>query len=190
MKIKTSELTSPALDWAVARSLGFALQEPAQATNADVEHLPIPFNLYEANYRYHNDVLVEVTVDPITVTRYGVNTKVGATAPSISFTDCQGRKALGSVNNYFLTREQAAIEVQAVMVGNLDGWHPSTDWSQGGPIIEQVRINMTERTDHWFADCKGASEVGPTPLIAAMRCFCASRLGDGIEIPDELLPSS
>jgi hypothetical protein len=27
---------------------------------------------------------------------------------------------------------------------------------------------------------------GPTPLIAAMRCFVSSRLGDEVEIPKEL----
>ena len=29
--------------------------------------------------------------------------------------------------------------------------------------------------------------AGPTPLIAAMRCFCCSKLGDEVEVPDELL---
>jgi hypothetical protein len=28
---------------------------------------------------------------------------------------------------------------------------------------------------------------GPTPLIAAMRCYVASKLGDTVEIPEELL---
>jgi hypothetical protein len=27
---------------------------------------------------------------------------------------------------------------------------------------------------------------GPTPLIAAMRCYVASKLGDEVEIPSEL----
>lgn len=31
---------------------------------------------------------------------------------------------------------------------------------------------------------------GPTPLIAAMRCYTASKLGDEIEVPDELLIGS
>jgi hypothetical protein len=30
---------------------------------------------------------------------------------------------------------------------------------------------------------------GHTPLIAAMRCYVASKLGDEVEIPDELLAS-
>jgi hypothetical protein len=28
--------------------------------------------------------------------------------------------------------------------------------------------------------------VGPTPLIAAMRCYVASKMGDEIELPEEL----
>jgi hypothetical protein len=27
---------------------------------------------------------------------------------------------------------------------------------------------------------------GPTPLIAAMRCYVASKMGDDIELPEEL----
>lgn len=54
---------------------------------------------------------------------------------------------------------------------------PSTWWADGGPIIERERISITDRRDHWFADAPGVSEVGPTPLIAAMRAFVASRLG-------------
>lgn len=28
--------------------------------------------------------------------------------------------------------------------------------------------------------------IGPTPLIAAMRCYVASKLGDNVEIPEKL----
>jgi hypothetical protein len=28
--------------------------------------------------------------------------------------------------------------------------------------------------------------VGPTPLVAAMRCYCASKLGDEVDVPEEL----
>lgn len=31
------------------------------------------------------------------------------------------------------------------------------------------------------------SELTGAALIAAMRCFCASRLGDEVEVPEELL---
>jgi hypothetical protein len=74
----------------------------------------------------------------------------------------------------------------------------STDWSQGGPIIERERICLTRpRWDGWWTalltyedrSFDGITSVefdGPTPLIAAMRCFVASRLGDTIDIPEEL----
>ena len=74
---------------------------------------------------------------------------------------------------------------------------PSTDWSQGGPIIEREKISTTYRSDHniWVATIwpenfdpatKTQSSQGPTPLIATMRCYVASKLGDEVEIPDEL----
>jgi len=33
---------------------------------------------------------------------------------------------------------------------------------------------------------KTSELTGPTPLIAATRCYVASKLGDDIEIPEEL----
>lgn len=69
------------------------------------------------------------------------------------------------------------------------GWCFSTDWSQGGPIIERERILIEphSRTE-WCATykCPDAIFDGPTPLIAAMRCYVASKLGDEVEIPEEL----
>ena len=70
----------------------------------------------------------------------------------------------------------------------------STDRAQGGPIIEREHINILapEQTKcwPWLAD-KGfvrGSSGGPdrSPLIAAMRCYVASKLGAEIEIPKEL----
>ena len=72
--------------------------------------------------------------------------------------------------------------------------HPSTDWSQGGPIIEREGICLyfnPEDADafKWHAEDRNHALYleGPTPLIAAMRCFVASRLGDEVDIPEELL---
>lgn len=85
----------------------------------------------------------------------------------------------------------------------------STDWAQGGPIIEREKIDtrntFTEggyRTSESidavaacirlpngatvYAPDKAVFEYGPTPLIAAMRCYVASKLGDTIDIPEEL----
>lgn len=68
----------------------------------------------------------------------------------------------------------------------------STDWAQGGPIIERCEIDLNSagiRT--WRAKTVSLGRlydgVGPTPLIAAMRCYVASKLGDITEVPQELL---
>lgn len=64
----------------------------------------------------------------------------------------------------------------------------STDWSQGGPLLEREIARLEDLGDEgWEACGYGFTATGPTPLIAAMRCYCASKLGDEVEIPDELL---
>jgi len=68
---------------------------------------------------------------------------------------------------------------------------PSTDWSQGGPIIDRENIGTWPPDDahpHWTAGMAGVMQAmtGPTPLVAAMRCYVASKLGDEVEIPEEL----
>lgn len=75
------------------------------------------------------------------------------------------------------------------------GYCPSADWAQGGPIIEweMTDIEHLHSPNQWHATHpknKGGlirhHGYGPTPLIAAMRCYVASKLGDEIEIPEEL----
>jgi len=65
----------------------------------------------------------------------------------------------------------------------------STDWSQGGPIIECEAISLTQFSDYPKWTAKHPESIcidGPTPLIAAMRCYVAYKLGDEVDIPDEL----
>jgi len=72
----------------------------------------------------------------------------------------------------------------------------STDWSFGGPIIEREKIRLNCGDGTWGV-AEGVWEAahprniyvsfGPTPLIAAMRCYVASKLGDEVDIPEELL---
>jgi hypothetical protein len=77
-------------------------------------------------------------------------------------------------------------------------WYtPSSDWAQGGPIIEREEITIICWTNpgQWGArlwpELTGRESIvlqrGPTPLIAAMRCYVASKLGDTVDIPEELL---
>ena len=87
-----------------------------------------------------------------------------------------------------------------------DDCHYSTDWAQGGKIIEREKLGVwwahhvvddegNEYGNHWYsetgltdenADERHVCMTGETPLVAAMRCYVASQLGDEVEIPKEL----
>ena len=86
---------------------------------------------------------------------------------------------------------------------------PSTDWAQGGPIIEREHIHTIydsewvydptsvdpddehDNGDRWYAEIRRGSydffsNYGPTPLVAAMRCYVINNLGGEVEVPGEL----
>ena len=66
-------------------------------------------------------------------------------------------------------------------------WGWATDWAQGGPLIEREVIALyLYGPEKWCAVADDKEYQGPTPLIAAMRCYVASKLGDEVEIPEEL----
>jgi hypothetical protein len=104
----------------------------------------------------------------------------------------------------------AQCERQDVWIGALrkELWHdktwdgdrgiycPSDNWEQGGPIIERERIELRfgdADAEEWIAEfswhssSSPAEGVGSTPLVAAMRCYVASKMGDTIFVPEELL---
>ena len=133
MKIKTSELTSAALDWAVAQALGVT---PAILYGSD-DKTP---HIFDAD-------LLEMEVDS------------GA------------------------------------------DFDPTTNWGLAGPIIEREKlcVGYQHQLDPAYVPlldpaiicwarttAGGYLKYGPTPLIAAMRCFVASKLGDEVDVPEEL----
>lgn len=75
----------------------------------------------------------------------------------------------------------------------------STDWSQGGPLIDlhQIEVSVCEDTDivHASMFCwrsYGKSHrtrwsSGETHLIAACRAIVAAKLGETVNVPTELL---
>jgi hypothetical protein len=83
----------------------------------------------------------------------------------------------------------------------LDGWLAPVNycgqWEHGGPIIEreEITIGCIEGPEElkWEAIklTKNGRGVfcfkGPTPLIAAMRCYVASKLGADVDVPKELV---
>ena len=69
-------------------------------------------------------------------------------------------------------------------------FHPSQHWAQGGPIIERECMTLNCGLIKSYAMTNVGylvHEYGDTPLIAAMRCYVASKLGDEVEIPKELI---
>ncbi len=147
MRIKTSELTGAALDWAVAKCEDLPLKLDPMGFRKDA-----PASMQAGWWVWDGE---------------GQNQVIGH------------RK----------TRR-----------GDEDGYSPSADWAQGGPIIEREEIGLQRNAPcsfgrEWEARgsimAKGAGyqfAYGPTPLIAAMRCYVASKLGDDIDIPEELTP--
>jgi hypothetical protein len=82
-----------------------------------------------------------------------------------------------------------------VTSGEWGMWGWATDWAQGGSIIEREGISLDQYADYpqWQAftpapDQPSGQAVcnGPTPLIAAMRCYVASKLGNDVDVPKEL----
>lgn len=78
-------------------------------------------------------------------------------------------------------------------------WSPSTDWSQGGPLIHKHAIEVepadryAEFGNQWGATMIGRkSDVcwagGDTPLVAACRVLVLGSLGIVVSVPRELLP--
>lgn len=68
-------------------------------------------------------------------------------------------------------------------------YRPSSDWSQGGPIIERqgiwLGVHSNDECGAWYP--MHQTYYGTTYLEAAMRCYVASKLGEEVEIPEELL---
>ena len=76
----------------------------------------------------------------------------------------------------------------------LASFRPSTGWAQGGPIIERENISVGYQghlgvplDSLWYATNRvDACGFGQKPLIAVLRCFVTSKLGDTVDVPEEL----
>jgi hypothetical protein len=71
------------------------------------------------------------------------------------------------------------------------GHNYTTDWGNAGPIIDRVKIKLSPQFwptdgDYWLAAIRGNKQAGKSPLVAAMRCYVASKLGNVVELPEEL----
>lgn len=76
-------------------------------------------------------------------------------------------------------------------------WHvyrPESSWAQGGPIVDDQEITIDYRGNEtiarkWsdklnnFIEARAGKKQG---LLAAMRCYVAFKLGDTVDVPEEL----
>ena len=93
-------------------------------------------------------------------------------------------EATGPVLDWLVAR----IEGDELPKAGGQGLDYSSDWACGGPILEREGISIYRMTSDWSAayNPSGAAQDGPTPLIAAMRCYLAGKLGETAEAPEEL----
>lgn len=109
-------------------------------------------------------------------------------------------KLTGAALDWAVAKCEGMDYISAYEHGNADEYFGySTDWVQGGLIIEREKLgvwfseNSVDEEGNllgvaeWYAEDKGGDHVrtGATPLIAAMRVYVASKLGDEVEIPKE-----
>lgn len=130
IKVKVSELSGPALDWAVATALDYKPILESESTGPDFWMCQVPWGGYA---------------------------EIGG-----------------------------------------EGFSPSSDWSQGGPIIENHNLEIIFNKEGAWASVKMWSgdhymdddefyPSGETILIAACRGIVTAKIGEEIEIPEELL---
>lgn len=149
MKIKTSELAGPALDWAVAKCEGRGLQR--NPMGAQGGH---GWWIWEETPSGKGGILIDKSV----YMEIGPHTQ-----PK--------------------TRNSG------------DRYSPSTDWAQGGPLTSLAKIDTFNQSNGFAGAIEMATRANPhprpyfdpTPLIAICRCYVASKLGDTVDIPEELL---
>ena len=78
-----------------------------------------------------------------------------------------------------------------------DYYAPSNDWAQGWPILTRERISRTiDHSGIWVAywtDGYGEEDFykkwmhcDRNELVAGLRCYVASKLGDEVDVPDDL----
>lgn len=103
-------------------------------------------------------------------------------------------KCEGYIDDMGLCTFDADLLEDAKEIGCLlSRYHPSTNWAKGGPIIERENIFLWcpyGVNGKWSAKKADWGSImvihDDLPLVAAMRCYVASKLGNEVSVPDEL----
>ncbi|CAB4158509.1 Bacteriophage P22, NinX [uncultured Caudovirales phage] len=168
-KIRTSDLIGPAIEWAVAVAEG---------------HHVVVLTVAEQEVRWFGGVEPE----KLERERAAFDAYIRDTLkPEIRLLSDDGHK-----------RHPTHSEAAMLYAQGIPKFMCSTSWAQGGPIIERegiaihpsptwtARYGLTTLAHH--GGHRGHFQsIGPTPLVAAMRCYVRAKLGDEVDVPDELL---
>jgi len=179
MLTKTNELTDAPLDWAVAKCEG---------------HNVVVLTVEEQEARWFK------LVDPDQLERERAAFDMcikGTLRPEVRVVEDGGYK-----------RHPTHSEAPMVYGRGIPRFEYSSNWAQGGPIIEREITKVFRNVGGtWSAmvlkdvsippEDRGTSlaltrraqwnGAGPTLLIAALRCYVMSKLGNEVDIPKELL---
>lgn len=160
MKIKTSDLIGPALDWAVAK-----------CEYDDLAAANIQWPQYAKHYP---------TISPSTIWAQGgpIIEREGIDTHKIKRHD-YGRY---EYNDERAAKPGAIVEARPLLVGP-GRWVllPNKKGPNDGKWI--ARMSTKTGVFGWSPD----DFMSDTPLIAAMRCHVANKLGDVVDIPDTLI---
>lgn len=141
-KIKTADLTGPALDWTVAKCEGWRVS------------------------------VTEFRKSQISSSKFAYSSVLAKGGPIIELEKITVVCAEGDYNPSKAGTSECYDTYWVATRGKLSA---STVYGPQG--------------DNW-GECfqiDADAVQGPTPLIAAMRCFVASKLGDEVDVPEELL---
>ncbi len=160
MKMKVSELEGAALDWAVAKCEGYTNLRPnPHAFNRALIMTP-PRKEHSPDYLCNLNYSSEWAL--------GGPIIESANITVIRANDDYEKDAQG-----FTTLKRVPV------------WFAERDQCVGHSLYTSYEGENMEPT---FLIGEGGGYYGPSPLIAAMRCYVSAELGDEVEIPEELCP--
>lgn len=150
--VPVSDLSGPALDWAVARCEGYS--------GWDGEDMGFPLHNWESTW---------VNIHELAYSSDWSRAGPIIERESISIVRCDDESIRDSKGFYCGKYEPR----WAAVIG--DRHSTESDYGSQG--------------DYWglYYKITSSAVIGPTPIVAAMRCYVASRLGDTVEIPEELV---
>lgn len=122
---------------------------------------------------------------------YAVALAIGY-APGEPLLGSDGKVVLGYHENFYWYGTK--VEGNALLVAHHLDFTPSTCWAQGGPLLDSVQMDLT--TCYLGARLKYLATIpgfvmpgitGETLLIAGLKCLVSLKLGNEVDIPEQLI---